>query len=141
MLVTNIMPHPLGASSTAPTGEQRLRFDAASGEFRPYTRVARYVRTIPFEWLKRANRLPGSASAVATALWFLSGVKKSSTFRLTAEAVDLAGCSRKPLYRALAALEQAGLVGVQRRRGARPIITILRPDIPAGAGETPRPKG
>ncbi len=130
MLATNTMPRQLGATSKVPTGEQRLRFNAASGEFRPYTRVERYVRTIPFEWLKRANRLPGSASCVATALWFLSGVKKSTTFRLTAEAVDLAGCGRKPLYRALAALEQAGLASVERRAGARPIVTLLRPDKP-----------
>ena len=138
---TSTMPHPLGASSAVQAGEQRLRFDAASGEFRPYTRVERYVRTIPFAWLRRANRLPGRAAAVATALWFLSGVKKSATFRLTAEAVDLAGCGRKPLYRALTALEQAGLIGVQRRPGARPIITIHRPDMPAGAGDAPGPAG
>ncbi len=119
-----IWPHPPGVSSYAQPGEQRLKFDESSGVFRPYTRVERYVRTIPFAWLRCANRLPGSAPAVATSLWFLAGVKKCSTFRLTAEAVDLAGCGRKSLYRALTVLENAGLISMQRRPGARPIITI-----------------
>jgi len=141
MQTISIRPRPPGAPSGVQPGEQRLRFDSTSGEFRPHVRVERYVRTIPFAWLRRANRLPGSAAAVASSLWFLAGVKKSATFRLTAEAVDLAGCGRKSLYRALAALEQAGLIGVQRRPGARPIITIHRPDVSAGAGNTPGPSG
>jgi hypothetical protein len=89
--------------------------------------MERYVRTIPFEWLRRANHLPGSAPAVASSLWFLAGVKKSMTFRLTAEAVDLAGCGRKALYRALANLEAEGLIKLDRRSGARPVITINDP--------------
>lgn len=121
--------------------ERRLVFDPRAEEFRPYVRVERYVRTIPFDWLRRANRLAGSAAAVAASLWFLAGVKRSMTFRLTAEAVDLAGCGRKSLYRALAALEQAGLIGVQRRPGARPIITLHRLDALAGAGDMPGPAG
>ena len=130
-----------GGLSVARPAERRLIFDARIDDFRPHVRVERYVRTIPFAWLRRANRLPGSAAAVASSLWFLAGVKKSMTFHLTAEAVDLAGCGRKSLYRGLAVLEQADLIGVQRRPGARPIITILRPDVPAGAGNTPGAAG
>lgn len=120
-----IWPRPPGVSSDVQPGEQRLKFDPESGIFRPYARVERYVRTIPFAWLRRANRLPGSAAAVAASLWFLAGVKRSMTFRLTAEAVDLAGCGRKTLYRALASLERSGLISLLRRPGARPIVTII----------------
>jgi len=112
--------------------ERRLVFNMQTGQFQPHERVERYVRTIPFDWLHRANRLPGHATAVALSLWFLAGVKKNMTFRLTAEAVDLAGCGRKSLYRALTALEQAGLICVLRRPGARPIITVNKQPSPAG---------
>lgn len=104
--------------------ERRMIFDESTGQFRPHQPAERYVRAIPFDWLHTANRLPGRAISVALALWFLAGVKKSMNFRLTAEAVDLAGCSRKALYRGLDALEGAGLIGVVRRSGARPLITI-----------------
>jgi hypothetical protein len=115
--------------------ERRLVFNAATGRFEPRQAVERYVRTIPFAWLHRANRLPGRATAVAVALWFLAGVKRSMTFRLTAEAADLAGCGRKPLYAALVGLEDAGLITIQRRPGARPFITICAnsPSPPAAA--------
>jgi hypothetical protein len=116
-------------------GEQRLVFDPRTGDFRPHVRVERYVRTVPFEWLRRANRLPGNTTAVAVSLWFLAGVKKCATFRLTAEAVDLAGCSRKSLYRAITALETAGLISVLRRPGARPIITINKQTLLPSAEE------
>lgn len=115
--------------------ERRLVFDASTGEFQPFRPVERYVRTIPYDWLHRANRLPGNAAAVAVSLWFLAGVKKSMTFRLTAEAVDLAGCGRKSLYRVLAALARAGLICVLHRSGARPIITINKHPL------SPPPKG
>ena len=104
--------------------EERLVFDVSSQTYRPFRPVERYIRTIPFSWMRTANRLPGKVASVAVALWFLAGVKRSMTFRLTAEAADLSGASRKPLYRALAALEGAGLISVTRRAGARPVVTI-----------------
>ena len=104
--------------------EQRLVFDPSTTKYRTHQPVERYIRTIPFAWMRAAARLPGKTAGVAVALWFVAGVKKALTFQLTAEAVDLSGCSRKPLYRALMVLEQVGLISVTRRVGARPVITI-----------------
>ena len=92
--------------------------------------VDRFVRTIPYDWLHRCNRLPGKTTTVALALWFLAGVNRNMSFRLTREAVTLAGCSRGALYHGLKALEGAGLVAIQRRPGARPIITINKSPLP-----------
>lgn len=116
-----------------PVPEQRYVFNAATGQFQPHHPKERFVRTIPFDWLRRANRLSGKTTTVALALWFLAGVKKSMTFRLTAEAVDLAGCSRGALYHGLAALEGAGLIAITRRPGARPLITIHKHPLPLDA--------
>ncbi|MDO6384702.1 hypothetical protein [Uliginosibacterium sp. 31-12] len=101
-------------------------FDAERGELVIRRPGAKFIwAKIPFDWMWQANRLPGKASHVGLALWFLAGVKKTMTFKLTAEAVDLAGCGRKSLYAGLASLERGRLISVTRRLGARPVVTIL----------------
>jgi hypothetical protein len=55
----------------------------------------------------------------------LAGIKASLTVRLTAEALDLTGCERHTVYRALTVMEQAGLIRVERRSGAYPQVTLL----------------
>lgn len=108
-----------------PSSVQRLSFDRQRGQYRPWQPPPRFVRTIPYEWLHRCNRLPGKTTQVALGLWFLAGVKRCLTFRVTAEALDLAGCERHTVYRALTVLEQANLIAVERRVGAYPQVTLL----------------
>lgn len=120
----------MAASRPKPLPERRHVFNASTGQFQPHQSKERFVRSIPFDWLRRCNRLSGKTTTVALALWFLAGVKKSMTFRLTAEAVDLAGCSRGALYHGLKSLEAAGLIAIGRRVGARPIITIHKAPLP-----------
>lgn len=101
-------------------------FNVDTGEFLTRKAEAKFIwAKIPFGWMWQANRLPGKAAHVGLALWFLSGVKKATTFKLTAEAVDLAGCGRKALYAGLASLERANLIAVVRRSGARPLVTLI----------------
>lgn len=123
----------MAVTSPQPVQVQRHVYNRTAGTFQPHTQAERFVRTIPFDWLLRATRLPGKATSIALGLWFLSGVRRSSTFRLTAEAVHLAGCSRSALYRGLTALENAGLIRVARRPGARPLITINTDPLPPEA--------
>lgn len=123
----------MAVSRPKPVLEQRHVFNAATGQYQPHQPKERFVRTIPFDWLRRCNRLSGKTTTVALALWFLAGVKRNMSFRLTAEAVDLAGCSRGALYHGLAALERAGLIAITRRPGARPLITIHKQPLPLEA--------
>lgn len=94
---------------------------------------------IPFDWLARANTLPGKAGPVGLALWFLSGLRCSTTVQLTYQVGILAGCRRQAIYEALKQLEQDGLITVIRRPGARPIVTILAvskgANVPVAAAE------
>jgi hypothetical protein len=83
---------------------------------------------IPLWWISRANELPGKAGGVGIALWFLAGVNKSLTFRLTGEVEQIAACNRKAVYNGLVALEGAKLITVYRKNGARPYVTILAPE-------------
>jgi hypothetical protein len=80
---------------------------------------------IPWAWLQRATPLPGKALAVGLVLWFLKGLRRQNTVRLEPSKVRSLGLSRRQCYRGLEALEQAGLVAVQRQLGSAPTVTIL----------------
>src|SRR5438034_488995 len=80
---------------------------------------------IPWAWLMRAAELPGRALHTAVALWFLSGVTRSETVKLSGRPLTELGVDRHAKYRALAALEGAGLVRVTRSPGQNPVVKLL----------------
>lgn len=90
---------------------------------------------IPLDWLARAGCLPGKALHVAIAIWFLAGVTKTATVRLQRTLLDDLGISRKSGYRAICAMENAGLIEVIRGCGRRPFITILEVRAANGNGK------
>lgn len=103
----------------------RLFYNPTTGKHGPAGRTERFIRgPIPFLWMQRANELPGKAGTVGLSLWFLKGVKQSDTFAVTSEAKALAGCGRHAFARGLKALADAGLVTVQARPGAHPVVTV-----------------
>jgi hypothetical protein len=80
---------------------------------------------IPGAWLTLAARLPGRALHVALALWYLAGLKKTREVKPTGNTWERFGVSPDAAYRGLRALEAAGLVWVDRRRGRCPLVKIL----------------
>lgn len=79
---------------------------------------------VPLAWLSRTSQLPGKALAVALAIWYVAGLERSGTVRLTTSTLREFNVGRKAAYRGLAALERAGLVQVERKRGRCPKVTI-----------------
>ena len=79
---------------------------------------------IPLEWLSAAARLPGKSLHVGIALWFMGGLQKSRTVPVSNITSLRFGLDRNAKYRALAWLEGAGLVAVERKLGRTPIVTI-----------------
>jgi hypothetical protein len=97
-------------------------------------RAEPYLGKIPGRWLGRAAALPGKALAAGLALWLEASCKRSACVTLLTSTRQLFGLtSRYTLWRALKALEAAGLIRVEGRPGAHSRITIL--DVPRG--ETP----
>jgi hypothetical protein len=80
---------------------------------------------IPQIWLSRAASLPGKSLHVGLSVWFLAGMTKSRSVRLSARVSRAFGVDRHAKYRALRWLEDAGLVTVVRRSGCSPIVTLL----------------
>jgi DNA-binding transcriptional ArsR family regulator len=79
---------------------------------------------VPWEWIVRASELPGKALIVGLSLWRLSGAIGKATVTLGNNELEPFGIDRAAKSRALTALEGAGLIMVERRRGRLPIVTI-----------------
>lgn len=106
---------------------RRLKFNRDTGRHDAHQSKEKFLKgPIPLDWIARANSLPGKAGAVGIALWFLVGVCRDISFKVTAEVEKIAGCGRKSLSTSLAALGRAGLVTVVRRAGGRPHVSIIR---------------
>jgi DNA-binding MarR family transcriptional regulator len=102
-----------------------LRWNAGKGDFEPYRERYRFLKgPVPMSWLASASKLGGKALAVGIALWRLAGATKSQTVILSTTEVATLGVDRNSKSRALRALEQAGLVSVERRPGCLPRVTI-----------------
>jgi hypothetical protein len=79
---------------------------------------------VPLDWLQLASFQPGKALHVAVYLWFLAGLTKSRSVVLPTAKLASLGVDRYAAYRAIRALETAGLVSVVRHRGRHPIVTL-----------------
>ena len=109
----------------------QLFFNKSTGKFESKIKLkfTPFIKgPIPLPWIICANSLPGKSGAVGLAIWFISGVRCNKTVKLTQDVERIAGCHRKAVYAAISNLEQAGLIHVERRHGARPTVTILVSD-------------
>jgi DNA-binding IclR family transcriptional regulator len=77
-------------------------------------------------WFERAAKLPGKTLAVAILLWFQLGMVGDGEIKLSSSMLDRFGVNRKAAYRALTAMEQAGLIQADRSRGRLSRVKILR---------------
>jgi hypothetical protein len=80
---------------------------------------------VPWGWITLAAQRPGRALHVAVALWFMAGIKRERTLKVPQKVLRELGMDRFAFYRALDALELAGLVAAVRRNGCSPVVTIL----------------
>ncbi|MCK9387705.1 MAG: hypothetical protein M0Q22_04840 [Sulfuritalea sp.] len=120
------MHSPAGTVADAQIPTTRFAYNPEAGSHTARAPTKKFIKgPIPLEWISRANVLPGKAGAVGLALWFLAGVQRSQTVKLTGEIEKIAGCGRKAVYAGLAALEEVGLVRVERRRGARAVVKVI----------------
>ncbi|MDY3563490.1 hypothetical protein R5W23_005101 [Gemmata sp. JC673] len=82
---------------------------------------------VPWRWIEAAARLPGQALAVGLVAWYEAGCRKCAAVPLNLSRLVV---PRRTAHRGLCALERAGLVSVDRRKGRPPVVTLL----PAPAG-------
>lgn len=80
---------------------------------------------IPWDWLTSAAGTPGKALHVALVLWQLRGMTNKDTVRWQPAHAERFGLGRHAVYRGLKALAAAGLIAVEWKPGAAPLVTIL----------------
>lgn len=79
---------------------------------------------VPMAWLAQAAMLPGRALFVGILVWHLAGLQGRRQVKWQPKRARLYGIERHVTYRALKALEGAGLLCVFRQRGRSPEIAI-----------------
>ncbi len=97
-------------------------------------RTKRFLKgPVPLGWLLAAGQLPGKALHIGVALWHQVGLCGGSrTVKLRWKLMGEFGVTRHSGYRALKALEAAGLISVVRHPGRSPVVTVC--DCPVGGG-------
>ena len=122
-----------------PIDPDRLRFrnTPTKSQFLSKQRMPRIAKgerflrgPIPLNWLSAAAALPGRSLHVGVALWLEAGLRNSAVVPLSNISGRHFGLDRNAKYRALAWLENAGLITVERKLGRAPIVTILHPEPP-----------
>lgn len=93
---------------------------------------------IPEPWLRRIAKLPGKAVLLANLIRLEAGRKADSSAILSTKLLTKSGIDRKQEYRALRDLETAGVIRVERKRGARPVVIIVEQDEETDAGNVAR---
>lgn len=90
---------------------------------------------IPGAWLEAAGRLPGKCLHVGLAIWHVKAMRRE--IRVTRGLLDRFGVKAGAGRWALAKLQAAGLVTVERKPGCSPVVTILETN--SGDGQPPAP--
>jgi hypothetical protein len=117
------------AQDTGSIAEKRLTWAPSSGGYVAQPTRAQTVGFIkgplPLTWVRQAAALPGKTLHVALTLWYLVGLQKTKTVRLTAKPLTAMGVSRDAKYDALTRLMQAGLVTIEQQPGRVPVVTLV----------------
>jgi hypothetical protein len=89
-------------------------------------RTRRFLKgPVPLDWLLAVGCLPGKAMHIGVALWHQVGLCGGSpTVKLRWKLMGEFGVTRHSGYRALKALEAAGLISVVRHPGRSPVVTV-----------------
>ena len=98
-------------------GKSRKKYPHRKGKF--------LKGPIPLAWIRKASGCGFPALKVGLALWFLAGLRKSQTVKLTRDILAEFKVDRQVKRRGLQQLENASLVAVERILNRNPLVTIL----------------
>lgn len=114
---------------------KRIKYDSSSGQYIDAPLSVPFLKGhIPMAWLNAAAKLPGKTLNVGIAIWWLAGMSKNTSFKITGRALEELGVSRDAASDALKRLEAHGLILVKRSPGQRPTVQI----VPVAQGVTKR---
>jgi hypothetical protein len=122
-------------STAGPVQVDEHRAGGSDTKVRP--RRSRFLKgPVPWNWIVQASELPGKALIVGLCLWRLRGAVGNDTVMLGNVELEPLGIDRAAKSRALAALERAGLVTIERNLGRLPMVTLRSS---GGLSQSPEP--
>ncbi len=121
-MIDNILPFLLGASSSI--GDE-VEVKTRWSQGRDSRIAGRYLKKTPLDPLQRAARLPGRALHVYLAIRHRCDLRREKTVTLPANYLQTFGIGRDVKRRALAELETAGLIRVERLVGRTARVTLV----------------
>ena len=80
---------------------------------------------IPLEWVKKSAKLLVKVMNIILILWYLKGLTKEDTIKMTGKLLDDFSVSRQAMYRCLENLENAGLISVKTHIGRCTEVKII----------------
>ena len=83
---------------------------------------------IPLDWISKAAQLPGKSVNAGLACWYLMGLKKTHTFKLSNVVACEFGLNKDSKARSLKHLERAGLIRCTRTTGRSVVVEMLNTD-------------
>ncbi len=121
-MIDNIVPFPSSASSSVSDEvEVKTRWSGAKGN----RKTGRVLKKTPLVPLQRAARLPGRALHVYLSIRHRCDLRREQMVTLPAAYLRAFGIGKDVKRRALAELEAAGLIGVDRPIGRTARVTLL----------------
>ena len=118
--------HDSGAGDCRQRGKAERHGRVRKGPRPPFIKiVGAFYPPVPDAWLETARRLPGKALKIASILWRKSVMLDGAAVNITSNDLIEMNVDRSAKRRALDALESAGLIRVERRNGANPIVTVI----------------
>ena len=117
------MYYSLNNDSKVPV--KKLGFNPLSGKLEEVKVSQLFLKgPIPIDWISVAAELPGKTLALGMAIWWLKGMSKTPTFKLTAKALSKFNISRDAASAGLTRLEKSGLISVSRSPGRRSVVGV-----------------
>lgn len=105
---------------------RRSIYNATQGRYIEAPKNNKFIKgPISYDWVLLAAKISGKSASISFALWYLSGVQKSSKIKLTHKILQEFSISPKTAYRVLSSMEKAGLIKREQKDGQATAITIL----------------
>jgi len=109
--------------ANSPPSRRRRRGQGTAGKVNPKRET--FVK-VPLWWIERAAHATRAPQAfVCVWLLHLAWKTKSTTFPVPNGLLEARGIDRRAKYRALAALEAAGMITVDQRDRKTPIVSLV----------------
>ena len=102
------------------TGERLIKFSTSKAPPKRFLKGP-----IPWDWVEIASKLPGKALALGMLLWREAGMDGIVPVTITTAKAEPLGIDRSAKSRAIADLERAGLVRVERRPRQNPLVSLI----------------